>query len=48
MLNDAYLLKIILQRQFVNEIKSIYSNYAVNNIYVQISSNFKKVIMKEY
>ena len=49
MLNDVYLLKVISsQRQFVDEIELIYSNYVVNNIHVQISSTFKKIIVKNY
>ena len=46
-LNDAYLLKFV-NSSYVDEINSMYSKHVVSNIHVQMSSNFKNVIVKNY
>ena len=46
-LNDVYSLKLI-NSQYVDEINLIYSKHAISDIHVQMSSNFKNVIVKKY
>ena len=46
-LNDVYSLKLVVS-QYVDEHNLLYSKHVVNGIHVQMSSNFKNVIVKNY
>ena len=46
-LNDVYSLKFVVS-QLADKRELVYSNHTINDIHVQMSSNFKNVIVKNY